>query len=136
MTASTSLAAYHTLPITDVMQKVFDAIEAAGEGGLTCDEISELTGIEYRTVTPRIVQLENKGLVYRAGDTRKGKTGRGQLVVRVERHKATVPMTRVIKKDGFLKGLVFSAKLLLKESDLESAKRKLGAEIRKKAMTP
>lgn len=136
MTTTTSLIAYHSLPVKEVMQRVFEAIELAGEHGLTCDEISELTGIEYRTVTPRIIQLEKKCMVYRAGDTRSGKSGRGQLVVRVEKHKATIPMTRVVKKDGFMRGLIFAAKVLLKESDLENAKKKLGEVIRRKALTP
>ena len=133
---TTSLTAYRSLPITEVMQRVFEAIEMAGEHGLTCDEIADVTGIDYRTVTPRIVQLEGKGLVYRAGDTRKGKSNRGQLVVRVEKHKATIPMVRTVKKDGFMRGLIYAAKVLLKESDLENAKRQLGEVIRRKALTP
>lgn len=136
MPTSTSLAAYRALPEKPILAKVLDAIEAAGERGLINDEIAEITGIEYRTVTPRITTLEGSAQVYRAGDKRPGRSGSLQLVTRAVEHKATIPLTRKVKVDAFTKGMIFAANLLLKECDLGSAKHLLGAAIRRKVMTP
>ena len=135
MLAKTSLSAYKSLSLAPILGHVLFVVDAAGELGLTCDEIAEKTGIEYRTVTPRIVQLERHGLVYRAGDTRKGLSGRAQLIVRASSHLATIPMIPKAKKreNPYLEGLKRAAKIILSQSDFESARKALKDELIKVA---
>ncbi len=58
--------------------KVLDAIADAADGA-TWDEVSESTGLERATVSPRFKPLREMGLI-RANGTRKGKSGRSQTV--------------------------------------------------------
>lgn len=44
------------------------AVKASRHYGLTTHEIADQTGIEWQSVTPRMVQLEEKGLVRRWGE--------------------------------------------------------------------
>jgi hypothetical protein len=41
--------------------------------GLTTQEISDATGIEYRSITPRMQPLVRKGLVFNSGARRDGR---------------------------------------------------------------
>lgn len=130
MTASTSLAAYSTLDEEKLLTRVVEAVAFAGSIGMTCDEIADFTGVEYRSVTPRIVPLMNKGLVYRAGDTRKGVKGKQQLVVRLSEHIKTIPIIEKPKKlKSFNLGVRWASKIFLSHSTVEEGlaelKRKL-----------
>lgn len=63
---------------------VLRAIKACGEKGAIHDDVYarlELHKIRESSITPRYKQLENKGLIYRDGTTRKGSMGRSQLVM-------------------------------------------------------
>ena len=63
---------------------VLDCIKAHGLYGATHDDVYarlELHKIRESSITPRYKQLENKGLIYRDGTTRKGGMGRSQLVM-------------------------------------------------------
>lgn len=135
MLSKTSLSAYWSLDLAPILQKIYEEVTKAGENGLTCDEIAEVTFIEYRTVTPRIVQLERLNLVYRAGDTRKGLSGRRQLIVRSCDHLPSIPLIPKSKKKSnpFLEGMKFAAKVVLSESSLEGAKKALKLELIKAA---
>ena len=63
---------------------VLRAIKASGEKGAIHDDVYAKLGlhnIRESSITPRYKQLENKGLIYRDGTTRKGSMGRSQLVM-------------------------------------------------------
>jgi hypothetical protein len=59
---------------------IYRALLAVGDAGLTSDEISDLTGIKYRSVTPRLKPMMLKGIVCRDGETRTGESGHKQLI--------------------------------------------------------
>lgn len=77
---STSRAAARSIDagLQDIESKVLAAIAAAADGA-TWDEVSEATGLERATVSPRFKPLCEMGLI-RANGTRKGKSGRRQTV--------------------------------------------------------
>mgnify|MGYP002625773107 FL=1 len=63
---------------------VLRAIKSSGRKGAIHDDVYaklELHNIRESSITPRYKQLENKGLIYRDGTTRKGSMGRSQLVM-------------------------------------------------------
>lgn len=133
--ASTSLVAYKSLDLSELLERVYLAIEASGTVGMTNDELVEVTGIAYRTLTPRIAQLEALGLVYRAGDTRPGLSGRQQKITRAKSFIAAVPKLAPPKgrKNPFVEGVKFAAKIVLSQSDLTGAKKALRDELIKLA---
>lgn len=59
---------------------VFAAIARAGHFGATATELEQATGIEYRTLTPRIGELKRWGWVTTNGLTRPGDHGAQQDV--------------------------------------------------------
>lgn len=136
---ATSLAAYHSIDITDLEQKVLDVIAAAGVNGCISDEVqAAYPHLSYSSVTARFSSLEAKKLIYRAGDTRPGISGRHQQVMRLAEHEATVPKVRPpklpkVRRSGFMKGLMYAARIVLKEPDLLSAKKALKKELLKAA---
>jgi hypothetical protein len=60
---------------------VLDAVIAAGEHGLTAEEATRATGVEFRTLTPRIGELKRDGWVQAATFTRPGTHGVDQQVI-------------------------------------------------------
>lgn len=60
---------------------VLEAIVRAGQRGLTPEEAVAVTGIEYRTLTPRIGELKRDKLVVANGQTRPGTHGAKQQVL-------------------------------------------------------
>jgi hypothetical protein len=66
---------------------VLKAIQAHGEGGATYDEVFTYLNMRFKdayregSITPRFATLERKGFIKRDGTTRKGKSGRSQLVM-------------------------------------------------------
>lgn len=134
MPASTSIAAFHTLDLPELEAEVLRMIESFGANGCTVDEILEVFEIDYRTLTPRFAPLERKGLIFRAGDTRTGKSGRQQRVRRHSKYAAITPVvTTPPKKNPFLEGMKYAAKILLRNCDLTSAKADLKNELLKVA---
>lgn len=134
--ASTSLAAYHSLHSAPIRDKITALIEASGSSGLIKDEVCELLpelAGANGTITSRFSELERGGLIFRAGDTRPGASGRAQKVMRSIRYSATTPSVplKKPKKNPFLEGMIFAAKTIVKQSDLSNAKHVLGIEIRK-----
>jgi hypothetical protein len=65
--------------LPELEKKVFNAITSAGSLGMTLDEITQATGLDKVTASPRMRPLCNKGLVVENG-TRPGRAGRNQTV--------------------------------------------------------
>lgn len=59
---------------------IYKALLAVGESGATSDEIVEMTGIKYRSVTPRLKPMMRKGLVTGGNETRVGESGHKNLI--------------------------------------------------------
>lgn len=144
MPTSTTLAAYRSLSpstLTSIEDAVLKVIEHYGEDGCIYEQIIPWFSEDTRegTIIGRIKPLVMKGQVFRNGEKRVGKSGCQQLVIRHIKHSATVPLVlpgSKVKKDGFMKGLMYAAKILLKESDLDAAKKQLKTAILEKAKTP
>lgn len=131
------MAAYRTLDLPELELKTLEAIATFGARGCTQDEILDrFPSFTNETLTPRFAPLERKGLMYRAGDTRKGKAGRQQKIMRVVEHLATVPMLPPTKKkrNPYVKGMMDAAKIIMKCTDLKAAKAALASELRRVAV--
>ena len=77
----TSHEAYESINVTEIEQRVFEFIEAAGSWGTTADELDKVMPLPLNTITPRAAQLEAKGRIVRPGNKRKARSGRNQLVM-------------------------------------------------------
>jgi hypothetical protein len=139
MRPATSTAANNSLDLNELEQLVLDVIEGAGATGCISDEIrGTYPDLSYSSITARFAALEKKGAIYRAGDTRSGKSGRKQLVMRMASFSTAVPRSKPPpapkkKRSGFLKGLMYATRIVLNEPDLHSAKKALRKEIVKAA---
>lgn len=139
MKAATSVEAYRSIDITELEGKVLEVIDLAGVNGCISDEVLACyPKLSYSSVTARFSSLEKKGEIYRAGDMRPGLSGRRQQVMRITKHLAVAPIRKPPKpppvvRSGFLKGLMFATKIILKEPDFVSAKRALKTELLKTA---
>lgn len=130
---TTSIAAAKSVDVTVLEQMVLDAIEAAGSAGCISDEVQvAYPSLSYSSVTARFKALEDKCLIVRGPDERKGASGRGQMVMRAAAHAASAPPAPPPKKrerPAFMKGVMFAARIILKASDLADAKRMLKTEL-------
>lgn len=136
MTTSTTLAAWHSLSavvLTTIEERVLAVIESYGEDGCTYEQILPHFSDDTRegTSTGRIKPLIKKGLIFRNGETRPGKTsGRQQLVNRHIKFAASAPVITPPpkKKNPYEKGRIDATKKLatsfLSCSDLREAKLK------------
>lgn len=61
--------------------RVLEAIVNAGDVGATAEQFVERTGIEYRTLTPRVGELKRGGWAIDSGRTRLGERGARQSVL-------------------------------------------------------
>ena len=131
--ASTSLTAYRSLDLNELEQLVFDVIESYGAAGCISDDVrAHCPHLSYSSVTARFSSLEEKGCIYRVGDTRPGRSGRPQKVMRSTIHMSAVPVLPLVKKmNPYVKGFMAAAKIVLKQSDLASAKKALALELKK-----
>jgi hypothetical protein len=79
---STSRAAAHAIAheIPNLEQKVFKALEAAGENGACSHELEAWLGMPHTTVSARIRGLVLRGLVKDGGKKRTTPSGRGAIV--------------------------------------------------------
>jgi hypothetical protein len=80
-TAAAAAASMTELRLSRLQKKALRAVIAAG-GEAINEEIVELSGEEWKDITPRMRPLANKGMVEEAG-TRKASTNRQQTVWRV-----------------------------------------------------
>jgi DNA-binding MarR family transcriptional regulator len=69
--------------ITQAERKVLDALRSRGEAGATSEELARFLAVPLVNVSPRMRPLADKGYVVDSGVTRKGASGRGQIVWRV-----------------------------------------------------
>jgi hypothetical protein len=82
---------------------VFVAIAKAGDYGATATELEQTTGIDWRSMTPRVGELKRWGYVTTSGATRKGDRGADQDVcVLTEKGKAEARALNIL---GSLSGL-------------------------------
>ena len=66
--------------LNKVEQGIYDALCSFLPKGATSDEISEASGIIYRTVTPRLKPMCKKGFVVDSGEHKRGESGRRQII--------------------------------------------------------
>lgn len=112
--AATSLAAFHSIDLTDLEEQVRDVIASFGAHGCISDEVRDLfPTLSYSSVTARFASLEEKGAICRNGDTRKGDSGRQQQVMRDGAYAIVKPPVLVKPKNPFLAGMMFAAKFIV-----------------------
>jgi len=76
-------AADSITPILNAIEiGIYNALLRFLPGGATSDEIVGASGIQYRTVTPRLKPMVRKGFVEDSGETKKGESGRKQIIWR------------------------------------------------------
>lgn len=75
----TSAEGYAKVDAKALMQLVVDTIRRNG-AGMTIDELTDATGAQKVSLSPRMKPLETQGLVRRADFTRKGRAGVSQTV--------------------------------------------------------
>lgn len=115
--ASTSLIAYKTVNVTKLEEDVLSVIESFGASGCIFDEVQAVLSHLPNSVSGRFKSLERKGMIVRhASDTRPGKTGNPQKVIRHWKFVASAPVPVPIKapKSPFLAGMLFAAKAIVK----------------------
>ena len=72
--------------LNNIDSMIYKARLETGEHGATADEIVEMSGVKYRSVTPRLKPMTRKGFVMVSGRTRKGDSGRQQIVWKAVRN--------------------------------------------------
>lgn len=138
--AKTSLAAFHSLHTGPIKDKLIEIIEGYGPTGCICDELLSFFPSDERrnagSVTGRFIELERDGRIFRNGDTRPGLSGREQMVIRHPKFKGSpcIPHVKArTKKNPFLDGLRYAAKIMMSSSDLTIAKMRMRDELLKAA---
>lgn len=136
--ASTSMGAFKALVatggLTHLEEVVLACIEGFGATGCTYDEVQEKLPHLPNSVSGRFKSLERKGWMVREGDTRPGRTGNPQKVMRHSRFAKTAPViTPTRNNNPYLAGLMKAAKLVLDAGDYDAAKKALGSELRRVA---
>ena len=136
MTASTSIAAFHTAAILPMRERVFEIIDSYGVDGCIADDVIEQfhksETMNTSAITARFSELVRDERVIRCGDTRMGASGKQQLVMRSAAHATSFPapkVRKVRKKTGFLAGMLYATKILIAASDLTEAKRVMKKEL-------
>ena len=69
-----------TPSLNKIEQGIYDALCSFLPKGATSDEIVEASGIQYRTVTPRLKPMCRKGFVVDSGEHKRGDSGRRQII--------------------------------------------------------
>lgn len=93
---ATSLEAAQSLAeqVTGLRLRVLDAVRAAGDEGLTAEEVERATGLGGNTCRPRLQELREAGLVVRTERRRPTRSGR-QAFVHVAGEPPPVPEAQV-----------------------------------------
>lgn len=78
----TSIEAAHSVDATKLEGMVYQEIRKSGGAGLISDDlIQKFDYLPYSSVTARFAALERKSMIVRAGEKRKGRSGRQQMVM-------------------------------------------------------
>ena len=85
---ATSVLAANAVDTVTNEELVYRAVYIAGERGATQDEVlAQFAGTKpYSTITARFKALLTKGYVYDTGETRTGRSGKPQRVLRAKPH--------------------------------------------------
>jgi len=80
--SKTSLAASDAIApkMTELQQKVFEAIDGSGRWGMTDEEGVKATGMNPSTYRPRRIELEASGRIVASGTVRETRAGRRAIV--------------------------------------------------------
>ena len=70
MGSVTSLEAYRSINKKALQQRVYDYIAECGFRGATTDEVEEALSLAHQTVSPRVLELREAGLIEKTGDRR------------------------------------------------------------------
>lgn len=62
--------------VNNIQSAVYEAVIAAGEHGITCDEVEDKLGLSHQTASARLAYLSRDGLIGVADTKRKSRTGR------------------------------------------------------------
>lgn len=88
---STSYAAQLSVDTTALEQMVYEAILSTKERGAISDELRHMfPNLAYSSVTARFFNLEKQGRIYRPGVTRRGDSGRAQMVMWADKYQQRV----------------------------------------------
>lgn len=122
--APTTRAAYRSLAVGTLREQILDIIEAAGPAGCIHDDVREvfsMSSTKDGTLNTRYSELERDSKIFRSGDTRPGKSGKEQLVMRHANYAASLgvrlPTGRKITPGpgrGFRAGVKWLAEGLVK----------------------
>jgi hypothetical protein len=135
--AATSIEAFRTTETLPIRELVHEIIKNYGADGCITDDVIAFFKKSEKTNTGRITgrfsELEAEGKIFRAGDTRKGVSGKSQLVMRDISYSSITPKIPSTKRpmSGFDKGVIYCAKMIAKASDLKEAKKMLLTELEK-----
>lgn len=80
----TSVEAAYSVDTTKLEEMVYNEIASFGNAGCISDDIlSKYPSFPYSSITARFASLERKGLIYRNGEKKRGRSGRNQSIMRV-----------------------------------------------------
>jgi hypothetical protein len=122
-----------------LQEEVLQLLRSAGSAGLIGDEVRAKLlslGMKDGSLNTRYSELERKGLIFRNGETRRATSGRMQMVMRAAEFAEGVPIVAAgikPRRNPFLAGLMFAARLVAKSPDLKEARNSLRVELIKAA---
>ena len=112
--SATSIAAFHSIDLTEMEEDVLTVIAGYGAHGCISDEVREAFPTRtYSAVTARFASLEEKGAICRNGDTRRGDSGRQQQVMRDGKYGIVKVVPAAKPRNPFLAGMMFAAKAIV-----------------------
>lgn len=78
----TSKDAYESVKpyVPTIKERVYDVIASYGSDGMTTDEIEGYLNLAHQTVSPRVLELRQDGLLKDSGEKRKTISGRKAIV--------------------------------------------------------
>lgn len=123
---------------SSLREEIYQLILASNTHGMIGDEVLEQfagRGLKNGSINTRFSELERAGLIVRDGDTRPGKSGHAQLVMRAAEFASSSPASPAgkLKRSGFLAGLMFAGKIVAESPDMAALKARLRDELVKAA---
>lgn len=116
---NTSAQAYETVKpkVPSIRQRVLDTVKQAGEGGLTREELIGYTGIHQNSISGRITELKDDGLIVARG-TRNNSRGNPEDVYVLG---DGIPLTKAAKEQTVSRSsLIFALKQIKRRDRLAS----------------